>query len=81
MDKDLYRFINFEMVQFYSKLITTFFKGYRHIILRNRANRPEGPASIFVKIKTSIYVPPPAEELQKHFIDPMKYKQDKQSSY
>ncbi|KAI6174156.1 hypothetical protein M3Y98_01159100 [Aphelenchoides besseyi] len=46
--------------------------GYRHIILRNRANRSEGPASVFVKIKSSIYVPAYQEELRQQFANPLK---------
>lgn len=46
--------------------------GYRHIILRNRANRSEGPASVFCKIKTEIYVPEHQRELRQQFATPLK---------
>jgi hypothetical protein len=48
------------------------FLGYRHIILRNRANRSEGPCSIFVKITSKIYVPAAQEELRQQFANPLK---------
>lgn len=48
------------------------FIGYRHIILRNRANRSEGPASVFVKIRTEIYVPAHQKELRQNFATPLK---------
>ncbi|KAI6243659.1 hypothetical protein M3Y99_00028200 [Aphelenchoides fujianensis] len=47
--------------------------GYRHILLRNKYNQSEGPASVFVHIRTSIY-----EELRERYVDPLKQKNERQ---
>uniref|UniRef100_A0A914RTI4 PI-PLC Y-box domain-containing protein n=1 Tax=Parascaris equorum TaxID=6256 RepID=A0A914RTI4_PAREQ len=46
--------------------------GYRHIILRNAANRPAGPASLFVHINIGFYAPPAHKALQDAFAQPLK---------
>uniref|UniRef100_A0A9J2PQW0 Phosphoinositide phospholipase C n=1 Tax=Ascaris lumbricoides TaxID=6252 RepID=A0A9J2PQW0_ASCLU len=46
--------------------------GYRHIILRNAANRPAGPASLFVHINIGFYAPPAHKALQDAFAEPLK---------
>ena len=50
--------------------------GYRHIILRNRANRSEGPASVFVRIAVRIYSPSYQERLREQFANPLKMKKE-----
>ncbi|KAI1723972.1 phosphatidylinositol-specific phospholipase c, X domain-containing protein [Ditylenchus destructor] len=47
--------------------------GYRHIIMRNRANRADGPATVYAKFKVEVYVPRCQEELRRHYVDPLKY--------
>uniref|UniRef100_A0A7E4UUK1 Phosphoinositide phospholipase C n=1 Tax=Panagrellus redivivus TaxID=6233 RepID=A0A7E4UUK1_PANRE len=46
-------------------------QGYRQIILRNRANRPMGPATLFVNCNVSIYTPECQAEVRKQLIDPL----------
>ncbi|KAH7718877.1 phospholipase Cbeta isoform [Aphelenchoides avenae] len=47
--------------------------GYRHVLLRNRANRFEGPSSVFVKFDVGVYAPRYQEELRRHYANPLKY--------
>uniref|UniRef100_A0A0M3J8K8 phosphoinositide phospholipase C n=1 Tax=Anisakis simplex TaxID=6269 RepID=A0A0M3J8K8_ANISI len=57
--------------------------GYRHVILRNAANRPAGPASLFLHIKVDFYVPAAHKALQEAFAEPLKVaiKQEEMKSH
>uniref|UniRef100_A0A915EC42 Phosphoinositide phospholipase C n=1 Tax=Ditylenchus dipsaci TaxID=166011 RepID=A0A915EC42_9BILA len=50
--------------------------GYRHILIRNRANRVDGPSTVYVKFGVEVYVPACQEELRKHYVDPLKYSRE-----
>lgn len=41
--------------------------------MRNRANRADGPATVYAKFKVEVYVPRCQEELRRHYVDPLKY--------
>ena len=46
-------------------------QGYRHITLRNRANRPMGPASLFIYCNINIFTPDSQAQVRKQFMDPL----------
>lgn len=41
--------------------------------MRNRANRADGPTTVYAKFKVEVYVPACQEELRRHYVDPLKY--------
>lgn len=45
--------------------------GYRHITLRNRENKPMGPASLFIYCSINIYTPDSQAQVRKQFMDPL----------
>ncbi|CAJ0579382.1 unnamed protein product, partial [Mesorhabditis spiculigera] len=47
-------------------------RGYRHIILRTGANRPAGPACIFVYINVHFFMLNTQRDLHAAFMDPLK---------
>ncbi|KAI6226822.1 hypothetical protein M3Y95_00661400 [Aphelenchoides besseyi] len=53
--------------------------GYRHILLRNKYNQSEGPASVFVRIKSSIYVPSYQLKLRDRYVDPLREKNQREN--
>lgn len=61
-------------------LSSSLFVGYRHIILRNRANRSEGPASVFVRIAVSVSMPAYQEHLRARFSNPLKHLQEQEAA-
>ena len=54
--------------------------GYRHVLLRNRANQTSVPTTLFVKIEVDVYVPPCQEDLRRQYVDPLKYARNEEGT-